>query len=259
MRSLKNKIVLITGASSGIGKACAEQFAEKGAKLILTARRADRIRCLATTLQEKFSVECLPIPLDVQDKNQVRQVLETLPATWQKIDILVNNAGIALTLDKMQDAKVEHWETMLNTNVHGLLYVTRAILPGMIARNEGHIINMGSVASHQTYVGGNIYAASKSAVHAISQSLRFDLMGTKIRVTHISPGAVETEFSEVRFDDKVRAKKFYQDFSPLSADDIADTVIYAATRPLHVNVSEIVIFPTDQAASHAITRSGGSS
>jgi len=254
MQTLNKKIVLITGASSGIGKACAEQFAAQGTKLILTARRADRIAQLAEDLKNKYQIDTLIIQLDVQDKEQVAQAIETLPTHWKDIDILVNNAGLALSSDKIQDGDIANWDTMLNTNVHGLLYVTRAILPGMIVRNQGHIINISSVAGHDYYPAGNVYSATKHAVKAISKSLRLDLLGTKIRVTDIAPGAVETEFSIVRWKDKQKADNFYSDFTPLIADDIADAIIYCATRPPHVDIAEMIIFPTDQASVNHIHR-----
>ncbi|MCD6047969.1 MAG: ydfG [Gammaproteobacteria bacterium] len=254
MMKLKNKVICITGASSGIGKACAEQLAALGANLIITARRFERLQALAQTLSDQHAIQVLPIQLDVADKTQVKKVFAELPEQWKNIDVLVNNAGLALTTDKVQDANIDHWDTMLNTNVHGLLYVTHAILPSMITRDCGHIINLGSVAGFQTYPGGNIYCATKHAVRAISRSLKIDLLGTKVRVTEIAPGAVETEFSEVRFSDKQRAKNFYQDFTPLNADDIADAVVYAATRPAHVNIAEIVLYPTDQSNASLIHR-----
>jgi NADP-dependent 3-hydroxy acid dehydrogenase YdfG len=251
---LKNKTICITGASSGIGKACAEQFAALGANLIITARRFERLQVLAQTLSDQYAVQVLPIELDVANKTQVKNIFADLPEPWKNIDVLVNNAGLALTTDKMQDANIENWDTMLNTNVHGLLYVTHAVLSGMIARDCGHVINLGSVAGFQTYPGGNIYCATKHAVRAITRSLKIDLLGTKVRVTEIAPGAVETEFSEVRFSDRQRAKNFYQDFTPLNAGDIADAVVYAATRPAHVNIAEIVLYPTAQSNATLIHR-----
>jgi 3-hydroxy acid dehydrogenase / malonic semialdehyde reductase len=256
MQSLNNKIVLITGASSGIGKACAEQFAALGANLIITARRLERLTKLSEQLSKQHSVKVLPIQLDVQDNIEVEKAIMQLPTEWQSIDILVNNAGLALGTDLMQESNIDNWETMINTNIKGLLYVTRAILPGMVARNSGHIINMGSVAGHGYYPRGNIYAATKHAVKAICHSLRLDLLGTPIRVSEIAPGAVATEFSEVRWHDKERADKFYAEFTALQAEDIADAVLYCATRKPHVNVSELIVFPVDQASVNHIHRSG---
>lgn len=256
MTSLKNKIVFITGASSGIGKACAEQFAAQGAKIVATARRLERLDELATELKNKYTAQVLTLAMDVQDKKQVATVIQNLPKEWQAIDILINNAGLALSTDKIQDGNIENWEIMINTNLCGLLYVTKAILPGMVTRNNGHIINIGSIAGQEHYLSGNIYCATKHAVRALTRSMRIDLMGTKIRVTEVAPGAVETEFSEVRWQDAERAKNFYADFTPLIADDIADNVVYAATRPAHVNITEILVCPIDQASVNHINKSG---
>ena len=254
--NLKNKIVLITGASSGIGKAAAYQFAEQGAKLILTARRIEKLNELSKEINDKYHVDVLPLQLDVQVKEQVKLAIKELPKEWRNIDILINNAGLALDSCKIQDGNLENWDTMINTNLNGLLYMTREILPNMIARNAGHIINIGSVAGHEYYGGGNIYSATKHAVKAISKSLRIDLLGTAIRVTEIDPGAVNTEFSEVRWKDKRRADDFYKDFDALTGDDIADAMVYCATRPLHVDVAEMIIFPTAQASCNHIHKQG---
>lgn len=254
MSNLKNKIVLITGASSGIGKACAEQFAREGARLILTARRIDRLHELCTELKKKYHTDSLPIQLDVQNKEEVQRVITSLDAQWNKIDILINNAGLALDSLKIQEGNIDNWDVMLNTNVHGLLYVTRAILPGMIARQQGHIVNIGSIAGSEVYPTGNVYCATKHAVRAISQGLRVDLLGNNIKVTEIAPGAVHTEFSEVRWKDKVRADQFYSDYIPLVGDDIADAVIYATTRPAHVTIAEMTVLPTAQASVMQIHR-----
>jgi 3-hydroxy acid dehydrogenase/malonic semialdehyde reductase len=250
MQSLKNKIIFITGASSGIGKACAEQCAQQGANLIVTARRLDRLQKLSDELVHAHDVKVLPIQLDVKDKTEVEKGIGALNQEWKNIDILVNNAGLALTTDKIQDAKLENWDAMIDTNLKGLLYVTRAILPNMVARNQGHIINIGSVAGRDYYAGGNIYCATKHAVKAISQCLRIDLLGTAIRVSEVAPGAVETEFSEVRWQDKERAKQFYAGFEALTAEDIADAVVYCATRRKEVNIGEITLFPLAQASAH---------
>jgi len=243
---MKGKTVFITGASSGIGKACAYQFAKLGCKIILTARRLDRLKEIAKDLPS----QCIPIELDVQDSAQVENVFKNLD-----VDILINNAGLALGLDKLQDGNVNNWDQVIDTNIKGLLYVTRAALPSMIKRNSGHIINIGSVAGHWVYQGGSVYCATKHAVKALSQGLRLDLKGTAIRVSEIDPGAVETEFSNVRFKNKEMAKKIYQGFEPLVADDIADAIVYCATRPPHVNVSEIMIYPQAQAAITEFHRS----
>ncbi|MBS0629133.1 MAG: SDR family NAD(P)-dependent oxidoreductase [Verrucomicrobia bacterium] len=241
---IKGHTVFISGASSGIGKACAERFAQLGCNLIITARRLERLSEIANALASHYKINCTPIQLDVQNNNQVEQVFKGLD-----VDILVNNAGLALTMDKIQDAKISNWETMIDTNIKGLLYVTKAALPSMIRRNGGHIINLGSIAGRYCYPGGNIYCATKHAVKAISHSLRLDLQGTGIRVSEIAPGAVETEFSNVRFNDDEKAKKIYEGFEPLVAEDVADAVVYCATRPQHVNVSELVIYPQSQEAA----------
>lgn len=254
MQTLKNQIVFITGASSGIGKACAEQFAASGANVILTARRLDRITALAKELKTKYQIEALPIKLDVQVNDQVVQVVNGLPESWKKINILLNNAGLALATDTIQESEISNWNTMIDTNIKGLLYVTRAILPGMIARKQGHIVNIGSVAGHEYYPRGNIYSATKHAVKAINKSLRLDLLGTNIRVSEIAPGMVETEFSEVRWNDKERAKQFYADIEPLLPEDIADAVLYCTTRKPHVNVEEIIVTPTSQASANHVFR-----
>jgi len=253
---IKNNIALITGASSGIGKATAYQLAQQGVKLILTARRIDRLEALSEELNKQYNVEALSIQLDVQDKTQVQSTLQSLPMPWRNIDILVNNAGLALDSTKLQEGNIDHWDTMIDTNIKGLLYVTRAILPSMIKRNSGHIINIGSIAGHEYYCTGNVYSATKHAVKALSKSLRIDLQGTNIRVSEIDPGAVHTEFSEVRWKDKKRSDEFYQNFMPLSGDDIADTVLYCATRPLHVDIAEIIIFPTAQASCNHLAKTG---
>lgn len=254
--SIKGQTVFITGASSGIGRACAEQFASLGTNLVITARRLDRLKKLTQELSLKFGIKITPIQLDVQNQEQVEAAFKQLEKDKIEIDILLNNAGLALASDKMQDAKISNWETMIDTNIKGLLYVTHALLPLMIKKNHGHIINIGSVAGHGCYVSGNVYCATKHAVRAISKSLRLDLMGTAIRVSEVDPGAVETEFSEIRWNDKEKAKKLYQGFEPLIADDIADAVLYCATRPLHVNVAELVVFPQAQASLTDIYRPG---
>jgi 3-hydroxy acid dehydrogenase/malonic semialdehyde reductase len=248
MVTLKDKIILITGASSGIGYATAEQFAAAGAKLILVARRLDKLTALAKKLTDQYQTTCLTLQLDIQDKQNVSDVLANLPLGWREIAILVNNAGLALGSDKIQDGSLENWDKMIDTNIRGLLYVTHAVLPGMVARNTGHIINIGSVAGHECYQGGNIYCATKHAVKALSKSLRIDLLGLGIRVTELDPGAVNTEFSTVRWQDKSRADEFYQGFAPLVSQDIADAALFCATRPAHVNIAEMVIYPTAQAS-----------
>lgn len=251
---LKNKLVLITGASSGIGTACARAFAAQGARLLLCARRLERLEQLAQQLHSEFGTQAYCFPLDITHYDQVKTSLDKIPVAYQAIDILVNNAGLARGLAPIHESEIQDWEDMINTNIKGLLYVTRKILPQMVARNSGHIINIGSVAGHHVYPKGAVYCATKFAVNALSQGLRMDLFGTKIRVTSIDPGAVETEFSIVRFDDKARADAFYEDFEPLTPEDVADAVIYSAQCPPHVNVSEMILMSTDQAAMTMIHR-----
>ncbi|MDR3623702.1 MAG: SDR family NAD(P)-dependent oxidoreductase [Chlamydiales bacterium] len=250
---MKGKTAFISGASSGIGKACAERFALLGVNLVIAARRMDRLVILAEELT-KHGVQVTPIQLDVQDHAQVEAAFNLLQEKNISVDILVNNAGLALSMDKMQCAQLSNWETMIDTNIKGLLYVTRAFLPGMVKRNCGHIINIGSIAGHECYISGNVYCACKHAVRAISKSLRLDLLETAIRVSEVDPGAVETEFSEVRLQDKKSAKKCYEGFKPLVADDIADAVLYCATRPEHVNIAEIIVYPQAQASITNINR-----
>ncbi len=248
--------VFITGASSGMGKAAAYHFAEQGANLILTARRLERIEALAKALKEKYSVEACPVQLDVQDKTQVATVIQSIIDAGRSIDILINNAGVALESTLIQEGDSEHWDTMIDTNFRGLLYITREALPHMLAQNSGHIINVGSTAGHEYYPTGNVYCATKHAVKAISKSLRLDLLGTAIRVTEIDPGSTQTEFSAVRWQDQQRSDAFYADFNALTADDIADAMVYCATRPLHVDVAEMVIYPTCQASCNHIHKNG---
>jgi len=249
MESVKDKIVCITGASSGIGAACAEAFAREGSALILSARRMERLENIARTLREKYHVKVHTFELDVRCQEDVEKVFASLPEEWQAIDILVNNAGLSRGLDKVQDALIQDWEEMIDTNVKGLLYVSRAVLPGMVKRNRGHVINIGSIAGRQLYPGGNVYCASKFAVRAINQGMKMDLNGTAVRVSSVDPGLVETEFSEVRFHgDKSRASKVYENMRPLHGDDVAEAVLFCATRPAHVNILEVVVLPTAQAS-----------
>lgn len=253
MYSIQDQIVLITGASSGIGAACAKAFAQAGAKLILAARRQERLEKLADELNAK-SVHLLQ--LDVCDRSAVESALSNLPESWLSIDILINNAGLSRGLNKLQEGSFEDWEEMIDTNIKGLLYLTRFIVPGMISRGRGYVVNIGSVAGHQTYPKGNVYCATKAAVRVISEGLKQDLLGTPVRVTSVDPGMVETEFSQVRFHgDTERAKKVYQGLTPLTPDDVADVVLFCATRPPHVNISEVLLVPTDQAGSTLFNRS----
>ena len=246
-----NKIVLITGATSGIGEACAHKFAAAGNHLIITGRRADRLHKLQQELESAFSIKVLALVFDVQDRNAVMENLGKLPAEWQNIDILINNAGLAAGRDLFEEADLNDWETMLNTNVHGLIYVTKAILPFMIAQKKGHIINMGSIAAKEVYEKGNVYCASKFAVDALSKGMRIDLLKHHIKVTCIHPGAVETEFALVRFKgDETKAAATYDGIVPLTASDIADTIFYCAQLPAHVCINDLVITCTQQANAY---------
>ncbi len=255
MLSLKGKTVFITGASAGIGKATAVGFAKAGSRVILCARRDKILKDFQQEIKDKYGIESLIFYLDVRHWESVKKAIEHLPAEWQEIDILINNAGLSRGMNKIHEGEVRDWDEMIDTNIKGLIHITKAVLPGMIKRNEGHIVNLGSIAGHEVYTGGNVYCATKHAVRALSNSFRLDVFGTNIRVTCISPGAVETEFSVVRFHgDKNKADQVYKGMTPLTAEDIADTIIYSCSRPKHVNISEILIMPTDQAAASVVNR-----
>ncbi len=255
MSSLKDKIVFITGASSGIGEACARAFAAEGARILMCARRGERLAALAAELKKSFGVGVHHFGLDVRHEASVNKAVAGLPAGWQAIEILVNNAGLSRGLSKLHEGLVSDWEEMIDTNVKGLLYVSRAVIPGMVARGAGQVINIGSIAGYEVYPGGNVYCATKFAVRALSRGLRLDLNGTPIRVSEVAPGMVETEFSEVRFHgDKERAAKVYQGLEPLTGADIADAVVWCATRPARVNVSEMIVMPTAQASTTLVHR-----
>lgn len=256
MKVLHNKIILITGASSGIGQACARLFAAQGAKLILSARRVERLEALQEELKTQHQTECFLLPVDVREREEVHIQLHSLPAAWQPIDILINNAGLALDTLPIAQGIEEHWDTMIDTNIKGLLYVAKAVLPKMLARNSGHVVNIGSIAGHECYPNGNVYAATKHAVHALSKSMRLDMQGSTIRVSEIAPGAVETEFSLVRWQDEQRAKDYYKDFQPLLAEDIADAILYCISRPAHVNIEQLIVMPTAQASANHLFRGG---
>lgn len=252
---LKNKIVMITGASSGIGAACAAYFAKAQAKLLLCARNLEKLTKVADEIKQEYQVDTHYFELDVRHATQVKNACQNLPSQWKDIEILINNAGLAAGLDPLPEGNIEDWEIMLDTNVKGLLYVTREILPNMIAKNSGHIINIGSVAAHEIYPKGAVYCATKSAVLKIAQGLRMDLLGTNLRVSTISPGLVETNFSNVRFKgDTGRAANVYAGMQPLTAEDVADSVLYCASCPPHVNISEIIIMPTAQASATMVHR-----
>jgi 3-hydroxy acid dehydrogenase/malonic semialdehyde reductase len=255
MYSLKNKVVFVTGASSGIGRSCARAFARLGARILMCARRADRLKTFAAEIKEEFGVPVHHFTLDVRNQPAVEKALAALSKDWRSIEVLVNNAGLSRGLSKLHEGRLNDWEEMIDTNVKGLLYVSRAVIPGLVERGTGHIINIGSIAGHEVYPGGNVYCATKFAVRALSMGLRLDLNGTPIRVSEVSPGLVETEFSIVRFrGDMERAGKVYQGLTPLSPDDIADAVVWCATRPAHVNVSEMIVMPTAQASTTLVHR-----
>jgi serine 3-dehydrogenase len=255
MNLLKGKTTFITGASSGIGKACAEIFAEEKSNLILSARRIERLKALAKKLEKTHRIKVKCIELDVRDYGQIQKSIDSLDSDWDKIDILINNAGLSRGLDKIYEGKKEDWDEMIDTNIKGFIFVTRHVLALMVKRKKGHVINIGSTAGHDVYPLGNVYAATKFAVKALSQSTRYDVLDKGIRVSSVDPGMVETEFSEVRFrGDKVRAKKVYSGIKPLSANDVAETVLFCATRPANVNINQVILTPLAQASSTQIVR-----
>ena len=255
MSKLKNKIVFISGASSGIGMACAHAFAAEGAKLILAARRKDRLDELASKLKEKFDSETKRLSFDIQNYQEIKESFASLSEEWKNVDILINSAGLAQGMHKLQEGNPDDWDVMINTNIKGLLYLTREILPNMVKRESGHIINLGSTAGHDVYPSGNVYCATKFAVNAISQSLRIDVLDKSIKVSSVDPGMVETEFSVVRFSGDVeRAKNVYKGVEPLTPQDVADAILYCATRPKHVNINEIILTPIAQAQSNFVVR-----
>ena len=247
---LSGKTVLITGASSGIGEATAYAFAAEGARLLLTARRKDKLESVAVTARAKGAGSSHTIELDVRDQKAVAKVIGALPEEWAAIDVLVNNAGLSRGLDKVYEGKIDDWDEMIDTNVKGLLYVTRAVVPGMVGRGSGHIVNLGSTAGELTYPNGAVYCATKAAEKAINDGLRQDVLGTPIRVTSIDPGMVETDFSKIRFrGDEERAGKVYQGLTPLTPADVADAIVWAVTRPAHVNIAHVLLTPVAQANS----------
>jgi len=249
---LKDRITFVTGASAGIGAACAEAFAREGSHLLLAARRTERLNELAKRLATDHDIRCHVLELDVRNRGQVEAALDALPEEWRSIDILVNNAGLSRGLEPVHEGDATDWEEMIDTNIKGLLWVTRSVLPGMVSRDRGHVINIGSISGRQVYAGGGVYCATKFAVRAINQGLRLDLVGTRVRCSVVDPGMVQTEFSEVRFHgDSARADQVYQAFPPLQAADVAETVLFCATRPEHVNIQEILVMPQDQAAVYA--------
>ena len=246
-----NKIVLITGATSGIGLACARKFAANGDKLILTGRNEQRL----AEIKKELDTAVITLAFDVRNREEAEKQISSLPADWQNIDVLVNNAGLALGLEPEYEGDLNDWGTMIDTNIKGLLIMTRLVVPGMVKRNHGHIINVGSVAGDAAYAGGNVYCATKAAVKALSDGLRIDVADTAIRVTNLKPGLVETNFSNVRFrGDNERAVNVYKGIKPLTGDDIADVAVYAANAPAHVQIAEVLILATHQASGSVIVR-----
>jgi NADP-dependent 3-hydroxy acid dehydrogenase YdfG len=257
MGKLHGKIVFITGASSGIGEATARAFAAEGARLLLAARRMSKLEQLKPELLQAGAAEVHLLELDVRERAKVESSVAALPAAWQAIEVLINNAGLSRGLDKLYEGDPEDWDEMIDTNVKGLLYVTRAVVPGMVERGSGHIVNLGSTAGEITYPKGAVYCATKAAERSINDGLRQDVLGTPVRVTSVDPGMVETAFSEVRFrGDTERAAKVYQGVTPLTPADIADAILWAVTRPAHVNIARILMTPVDQANSLLFNRKG---
>jgi len=252
---MRNKIAWITGASSGIGKACAHILAKNGYSLILSGRRKDLLEQVQAQAKAEFNTESLVIVLDVRNRDEVQKVTSELDSHWRKIDILINNAGLAMGLSSFENGDIDHWDTMIDTNIKGLLYVSRHIVPLMIEAGSGHIVNVGSIAGKEVYANGNVYCATKHAVDALSRSMRLDLSKFPIKVSAIHPGAVETEFSIVRFEgDEERAKKVYEGFENLVAMDVAEAVWFMLNRPAHVNINELTIMPTAQPMAGVIHR-----
>lgn len=248
--------ILVTGATSGFGEAIAWIFAEKGYRLIITGRRRDRLEALQQAMAKRFGAEVLPLCFDVRSRHEVENAIGGLESAWKRIDVLVNNAGLALGREAVHEADPDDWSIMLDTNVMGLLYVSRAVIPLMVAQQSGTIINIGSIAGKEAYPGGNVYSASKFAVDALTKSMRIDLLPHRIRVCQVAPGAAETEFSHVRFKgDNEKAKQVYQGFAPLRAADIAEAAWFIASRPPHVCINDMVIMPTAQASSAHLLRS----
>jgi serine 3-dehydrogenase len=255
MQNLKNKIIFITGASSGIGKACAIEFARLNAKLILAARRKELLESFAKELIKEFNVSVKTLHIDVRNFDEVENKFSQLDEDWKNVDILVNNAGLARGLDRIYEGKLSDWNEMIDTNIKGLLNVTRVVSPFMVKRQSGHIINIGSTAGHEVYTSGNVYSATKFAVKALSQSFRLDMLDKGIKVSSVDPGMVFTEFSKVRFDgDESRANSVYKGITPLTPQDVAEAVLFCATRPTNVNINEIILTPLQQASSTQVIR-----
>ena len=244
------KIALVTGASSGIGKSCVEIFAKNGINVIAVARRLERLIELKDNVENRYDVKLLPVQLDITNKAAVSDYLTNLPDDWKDIEILINNAGLSRGLDKLQDGNIGDWEEMIDVNIKGLLYVTKAVLPGMVKRNSGTVVNLSSIAGHETYIGGNVYCATKAAVLHLSKAMRMDVLGHNIRIISIDPGMVETEFSIVRFHgDKEKADKVYENITPLTPDDVANAIYFTVSLPQHVTIEDMIIMPTQQASA----------
>lgn len=252
---MKNKIIFITGATSGIGEGCARKFASEGANLILNGRNQDKLNELKVELEADFGIEVLLLPFDVRDRERAKMSIESLEGKWKSIDVLVNNAGLVIGFDKEFEGVLEEWDIVIDTNIKGLLNITRLVTPGMVQRGVGHIINIGSIAGDAAYPGGSVYCATKAAVKTLSDGLRQDLVDTPLRVTNIKPGLVETNFSVVRYrGDKEAADNFYKGIKPLSGSDVAESVYFAASAPAHVQVAEILVLATNQATSNVTYR-----
>ncbi len=255
MLNLEGKIVFITGASSGIGEACAKEFAKLKANLILAARRVDRLKKLADELNKQYQTKLQCLEVDVRIFDDVQSKFESLESNWQQVDILVNNAGLAKGLNKVYEGKLSDWDEMIDTNLKGLLNVTRVVSPQMVERQSGHIINIGSTAGHEVYTYGNVYSATKFAVKSLTQSFRLDMLDKGIKVSSVDPGMVYTEFSKVRFSgDDQKAEQVYTGITPLSPPDVAESVVFCATRPYNVNINEIILTPIQQASSTQVYR-----
>lgn len=252
---MKNKTVFITGATSGIGEACAHKFASQGYKLILNGRNTKKLEDIKHRLRTHYGIDILTLVFDVRDRQTAKSIINQLPEEWKNIDILINNAGLVIGVDKESEGNPEEWDIMIDTNIKGLLFMTRLIVPGMVERNKGHIINIGSIAGDAAYAGGSVYCATKAAVKFLSDGLRIDLVDTSLRVTNIKPGMVETHFSITRYrGDKNKADEVYKGLQPLTADDIAETVYFATSVPEHVQIAEVLIMPTNQATGTIVHR-----
>lgn len=251
-----NKTVFITGASSGIGEGCARKFAAQGARLILNSRSKGKLETLAKELNEKYGTSCHVLPFDVCDRRAAAAALASLPDEWSSIDVLINNAGLAIGVDKEHEGSLDEWDVVIDTNIKALLAMTRMVVPGMVERGRGHIINIGSIAGDAAYPGGSVYCATKAAVKALSDGLRIDLVDTPLRVTNVKPGLVETNFSVVRFrGDNDKADNVYKGIRPLTGDDIAEVVYFAASAPEHMQIAEVLVMPTNQATGTIVSRS----